>query len=273
MRFVRSACGLAAAAQLFQACNGVLVTVTQTKNNCTTDITPQSTTFIPSTVTVEPAPASSDGQPGSGSAVSVTTPSTPSNSAGGGTANIDSSIAGGSSFVLGIPSSSLGMRKRQSPPSGDYFITPAGNLTQDQTQAAVFSISNSMLMSGNGHLSTNPDNTQMSFAVPATDGTISTTFLTTNGTLNWNNGAFDGSAARFFRTQGTVPEQVQIVVLFHGDPSANLISITMSASLGTGIYKKRCGGDTNRSSVKCTTYEFKLRCCTTTCLFLDNHVP
>ena len=116
-------------------------------------------------------------------------------------------------------SATNGKKKRQNNAS---YISTSGTVTQDRSQAALYSISSSGQLSNGGEfISTSGLLPYAPFVPSAAVAAISTVFISKNGSLAWNNGAFAGGQALFCQL-GTAVDAV-----FSGTYPDNCAPITL----------------------------------------------
>lgn len=192
---------LLAAGAFSESALGQVVTVTEYASVCSAVYTTgsRSVTIVQSTVTVQPQPWS------------------------------DAAANSGTAFVIevGVPSSS---KKRQSAVTS--YLMANGNTTIDGSKAALWTINDGQLSSGNLYVTTSYGTAHEPFAVANTIGTISTTFAVQNGIFYWNNSAFDGNTTQFYKVPGGLVDNAQVVARFSGPIDPSWAVLTLSAVPG-----------------------------------------
>ena len=120
---------------------------------------------------------------------------------------VPSPVATPSSFILAV--SGIGVRQRRQ--AGTYFVGVNGSVTNDCTQAPIYSASSGGVLTEtiNGTtytFSTNSGVTSQIFSASTSPGSITTAFsVGSGGVLTWSNPAFyNGQAAFCALTNGTV---------------------------------------------------------------------
>ena len=163
-------------------------------------------------------------------------------------ANSPSSVAQFLISVIPDVSPTNGKTKRQ---NNAYYVSTSGTVTQDRTQAALYSISSSGQLSNGGEfISTSGLLPYAPFMPSAAVAAISTVFVSNNGSFAWNNSAFTGGQALFCQLgtavdavfSGTYPENCSPLTL---EPvAATAAEISMAANSPTSSLSANEGSAT-----------------------------
>ncbi|KAI6848354.1 hypothetical protein KC332_g7430 [Hortaea werneckii] len=199
-------CGAAAALMLVAPVLGDVVTITEYPSICSAVYTAgsRSVTVVQSTVTVQPQPWTDEG----------------ANS--------------GLPFVIEVDWESLGSYKKRQEARVAYLMAN-GNTTTDGSKAARWQIRDGQLSSGDQFVSTSPGIQSEPFAVASTIEAISRTFAVQNSIFYWNNSAFDGNTAEFYKWPAGVFDNAQVVARFSGPIDPNWARVVLSAAPVTSV--------------------------------------
>ncbi|TKA24245.1 hypothetical protein B0A50_06009 [Salinomyces thailandicus] len=124
-----------------------------------------------------------------------------------------------------------------------------GNTTIDGSKAALWTINDGQLSSGNLYVTTSYGTAHEPFAVANTIGTISTTFAVQNGIFYWNNSAFDGNTTQFYKVPGGLVDNAQVVARFSGPIDPSWAVLTLSAVPATSVASPAPANATQSTSV------------------------
>lgn len=195
--------GAAAALMLAAPAFGDVVTITEYPSVCSAVYTTgsRSVTVVQSTVTVQPQPWTDEG------------------------ANA------GLPFVIEVDWEDLGSYKKRQEAQIAYLLAN-GNTTTNGSKAARWQIRDGQLSSGDQFVSTSPGIQHESFAVASTIEAISRTFAVQNSIFYWNNSAFDGNTAEFYKWPAGVFDNAQVVARFSGPIDPDWARIVLSAAPG-----------------------------------------
>ncbi|KAI7345524.1 hypothetical protein KC357_g2487 [Hortaea werneckii] len=212
--------GAAAALMLVAPAFGDVVTITQYPSVCSAVYTTgsRSVTVVQSTVTVQPQPWTDEG------------------------ANA------GLPFVIEVDWEGLGSYKKRQEAQIAYLLTN-GNTTTDGSKAARWQIRDGQLSSGDQFVSTSPGIQHESFAVASTIEAISRTFAVQNSIFYWNNSAFDGNTAEFYKWPAGVFDNAQVVARFSGPIDPDWARIVLSAAPVTSVAPPGYGNASQSTSV------------------------
>lgn len=196
-------CGAAAALMLATPALGDVVTITEYPSVCSAVYTAgsRSVTVVQSTVTVQPQPWTDEG------------------------ANT------GMPFVIEVDWEGLGSYKKRQAAQIAYLMAN-GNTTTDGSKAARWQIRDGQLSSGDLFVSTSPGIQHKPFAVASTIEAISRTFAVQNSMFYWNNSAFDGNTAEFYKWPAGVFDNAQVIARFSGPIDPDWTRIVLSAAPG-----------------------------------------
>lgn len=194
-----------AAATLLEGAYGVLVTITEYPSTCSAVYTSGSrtVTVVHSTVTVQPQPWS------------------------------DAAANSGTPFVIEV-SAPGASKKRQAATTA--WLMANGNTTTDGSKAARWTINDSQLSANGLFVSTSSGIPYEPFAVANTLEAISRTFAVQGGIFYWNNSAFDGNTAQFYKTPGGDLDNVQVVARFSGPIDLSWEALTLRAEPGMHVH-------------------------------------
>ncbi|KAF2157447.1 carbohydrate-binding module family 18 protein [Myriangium duriaei CBS 260.36] len=161
-------------------------TVTITKKICPTPTARTTTTTVQSTVFVYPSGWS------------------------------DSTVNGGTPFVISLFQGGSGPYKRDTTHAAASYLLANGNTTTEYTQAAQYQIVGGQLQLTDGTLlSTNPDTPSMPFLASDNIGSITKTFTCINGSLIWTNTAFNKGYAQFYTNPVNQPSNARTLISFN----------------------------------------------------------
>lgn len=160
--------------QSFNGCDGQLITVTQTRNNCT----------VSSASSATPLPSNWD----------------------------DAHIQAGAPFNIELvqPTVTPYIALRQSPQRS--WLKPNGNTTVDVSMAAEYTIENGMLYTNGTPFSALNGDANAPFSTAYPPGTIRTTFSTTGTRLYWANSSFSNGYAQFLINSAGLLDNAAILV-------------------------------------------------------------
>ncbi|KAI6845208.1 hypothetical protein KC327_g7703 [Hortaea werneckii] len=212
--------GAAAALMLAAPAFGDVVTITEYPSVCSAVYTTgsRSVTVVQSTVTVQPQPWTDEG------------------------ANA------GLPFVIEVDWQDLGSYKKRQEAQIAYLLAN-GNTTTDGSKAARWQIRDGQLSSGDQFVSTSPGIQHESFAVASTIEAISRTFAVQNSIFYWNNSAFDGNTAEFYKWPAGVFDNAQVVARFSGPIDPDWARIVLSAAPVTSVAPPGYGNASQSTSV------------------------
>ncbi|KAI7220945.1 hypothetical protein KC333_g2055 [Hortaea werneckii] len=213
-------CGAAAALMLAVPALGDVITITEYPSVCSAVYTAgsRSVTVVQSTVTVQPQPWTDEG------------------------ANT------GMPFVIEVDWEGLGSYKKRQAAQIAYLMAN-GNTTTDSSKAARWQIRDGQLSSGDLFVSTSPGIQHEPFAVASTIEAISRTFAVQNSMFYWNNSAFDGNTAEFYKWPAGVFDNAQVIARFSGPIDPNWARIVLSAAPVTSVAPPGYGNASQSTSV------------------------
>ncbi|KAI7707330.1 hypothetical protein KC353_g11699 [Hortaea werneckii] len=213
-------CGAAAALMLATPALGDVVTITEYPSVCSAVYTAgsRSVTVVQSTVTVQPQPWTDEG------------------------ANT------GMPFVIEVDWEGLGSYKKRQAAQIAYLMAN-GNTTTDGSKAARWQIRDGQLSSGDLFVSTSPGIQHKPFAVASTIEAISRTFAVQNSMFYWNNSAFDGNTAEFYKWPAGVFDNAQVIARFSGPIDPDWTRIVLSAAPVTSVGPPGYGNASQSTSV------------------------
>ncbi|RMY90444.1 hypothetical protein D0861_03683 [Hortaea werneckii] len=212
--------GAVAALMLAAPAFGDVVTITQYPSVCSAVYTTgsRSVTVVQSTVTVQPE------------------------------AWTDEGANAGLPFVIEVDWEGLGSYKKRQEAQIAYLMAN-GNTTTDSSKAARWQIRDGQLSSGDQFVSTSPGIQHESFAVASTIEAISRTFAVQNSIFYWNNSAFDGNTAEFYKWPAGVFDNAQVVARFSGPIDPDWARVVLSAAPVTSIAPPGYGNASQSTSV------------------------
>jgi len=141
---------------------------------------------------------------------------------------IDEYISAGGPFNLAfeIPIGFRRRGKRQAiTPITLAYVQANGNTTTNRLLAVDLHLRNGELWAGSEKYSTQPEIDSQPFTAISPVGLITTNISTSFGRLFWNNTAFDGGAASFYREPPDQIENARIVIKFRGPSSLSWVPL------------------------------------------------
>ena len=141
---------------------------------------------------------------------------------------IDEYISAGGPFNLAfeIPIGFRRKGKRQTiTPITLAYVKADGNTTTNRLLAVDLHLRNGELWAGSEKYSTQPEIDSQPFTAISPVGLITTNISTSFGRLFWNNTAFDGGAASFYREPPDQIENARIVIKFRGPSSLSWVPL------------------------------------------------
>ncbi|KAI7283080.1 hypothetical protein KC345_g3140 [Hortaea werneckii] len=213
-------CGGAAALLLATPVLGDVVTIIEYPSVCSAVYTAgsRSVTVVQSTVTVQPQPWTDEG------------------------ANT------GLPFVIEVDWEGIGSYKKRQEAQIAYLMAN-GNTTTDGSKAARWQIRDGQLSSGDQFVSTSPSIQREPFAVASTIEAISRTFAVQDSIFYWNNSAFDGNTAEFYKWPAGVFDNAQVVARFSGPIDPDWARVVLFAAPVTSVAPPGYGNASQSTSV------------------------